>query len=94
MDSKDLDFDPEIVECEHKYEHCIDELCCVICHSNPSEKGCGFNYCCSYDDYLCDGNCEEHKKEGEKQKKKQLLAHLYEALNGIEHAIEQLKKEL
>ena len=90
----DLDFDPEAVECEHKYEHCINALCGTICHGSPSEHGCEFNYCCDHDNYLCDGKCDKHKKEGEIQQKKQMLHSLYDAQSNIDSAIRQLKEEL
>lgn len=90
----DPDFDPETVECEHKVEHCISALCGTICHGKPSEHGCEFNYCCDYDHYLCDGECETHKKTGERKKKEYMLSRLYETKRGIEACIDQLKEEM
>ena len=94
MTEENLDFDPKAVDCEHKYEECVDALCSVICHSMPSEKGCAFNYLCDYDNYLCDGDCQKHQKEGERQNKEEMLSALHDAKSKIDLVIRRLKEEL
>jgi len=81
-------------ECKHRYENCDMNGCSIICHSFPSEKGCGFIYRCNEDDYLCDEKCELHRTRHQIKSLEDERKNLYIAKSAINLALARYSDEI
>lgn len=81
-------------KCEHRYENCDINGCSIICHRNPSERGCDFYYECTLDDRYCDEKCEIHMTKHQIKSLENEREKLYIAKSAIDLALTRYNDEI
>lgn len=78
-------------DCGHQIPYCTNEMCGTICH-DWTQCGCHILKC-DIDDEYCDNDCNAHIDNKLRQRGKELLSILSDAMNNIEKACKFLKEQ-
>lgn len=79
-------------DCGHQYPWCTNEMCGTICKHDVRECGC-YVLKCDIDGEYCDNDCKAHIDNKIRQRGKELLSILSDAMNNIKKACEFLKEQ-